>query len=220
MHALVEAGADIIELGVPFSDPMADGPMIQRASERALKHGVGAARRARDGARASGADDAQTPVVLMGYANPIEAMGVEPFADAAAGGGRRWRAGGRLPAGGMRGLRRRRRSARASTRSSCWRRRRPRRASTQVGAHRQRLPLLRFAQGRDGRGPPRSRPRWRARMPAIRAATPACRSVWASASATRRSARSIARIADAVVIGSRIVEEIESAPARSRPSPA
>ena len=82
MHALVEAGADIVELGVPFSDPMADGPVIQRASERALKHGVGLAdvvamvKRFRS-------EDASTPVVLMGYANPIEAMGVKRFVAAA-----------------------------------------------------------------------------------------------------------------------------------------
>lgn len=82
MHALVAAGADIIELGVPFSDPMADGPTIQRSSERALKHGV----RLKDvlnfvaGFRAQ---DRTTPVVLMGYANPIEAMGYETFSDRA-----------------------------------------------------------------------------------------------------------------------------------------
>jgi tryptophan synthase alpha chain len=78
MRGLVEAGADIIELGVPFSDPMADGPVIQRASERALKHGVGLA----DVLRMVGdfrKQDQQTPLVLMGYANPIEAMGVEKF---------------------------------------------------------------------------------------------------------------------------------------------
>ena len=82
MHKLVEAGADILELGVPFSDPMADGPTIQRASERALKHGVGL----RD-VLALVAEFRQsnptTPVVLMGYANPIEAMGYEQFALAA-----------------------------------------------------------------------------------------------------------------------------------------
>jgi tryptophan synthase alpha chain len=86
MHALVEAGADVIELGVPFSDPMADGPTIQRASERALAKGmklrkvfelVGEFRQA----------DGKTPVVLMGYANPIEAMGLEKFAAAAAAAG-------------------------------------------------------------------------------------------------------------------------------------
>ncbi len=80
MHALVEAGADIIELGVPFSDPMADGPTIQRSSERALLHGVGL----RDvlGLVADfRKSDTHTPVVLMGYANPIEAMGYEKFAD-------------------------------------------------------------------------------------------------------------------------------------------
>src|ERR1700676_5431919 len=80
--AAIEAGADVIELGVPFSDPMADGPVIQRASERALAHGVGlddvltvvAAFRELD---------AITPIVLMGYANPIEAMGTTAFADRA-----------------------------------------------------------------------------------------------------------------------------------------
>jgi tryptophan synthase alpha chain len=86
MHKLVEAGADILELGVPFSDPMADGPTIQRASERALKHGVGL-----KDVLALVAEfrktNATTPVVLMGYANPIEAMGYEQFAAAAAGAG-------------------------------------------------------------------------------------------------------------------------------------
>ena len=78
MHALVAAGADIIELGVPFSDPMADGPVIQRAAERALKHRMGLADVL---AMVAGfrVDDANTPVVLMGYANPIERMGIEAF---------------------------------------------------------------------------------------------------------------------------------------------
>ena len=82
MHRLVEAGADLVELGVPFSDPMADGPVIQRAQERALAQGVGlkevlqlvADFRERD---------THTPVVLMGYANPIEAMGLAAFAERA-----------------------------------------------------------------------------------------------------------------------------------------
>jgi tryptophan synthase alpha chain len=82
MHALAKAGADVIELGVPFSDPMADGPVIQRSSARALKHGVSL----RD-VLASLTDfrktDRKTAVVLFGYANPIEALGVERFADAA-----------------------------------------------------------------------------------------------------------------------------------------
>ena len=79
MHALVRAGVDVIELGVPFSDPMADGPTIQRSSERALKNGVGLKHVIEMVAefRRSNAD---TPVVLMGYANPIEAMGAERFA--------------------------------------------------------------------------------------------------------------------------------------------
>jgi tryptophan synthase alpha chain len=83
MHALVEGGADVIELGVPFSDPMADGPVIQRASERALARGTGLAR-VLDMVREFRARDGGTPVVLMGYANPIEAMGVASFAERAA----------------------------------------------------------------------------------------------------------------------------------------
>ena len=82
MSSLVAAGADIIELGVPFSDPMADGPVIQRASERALAQGVGLA----DVLEIVGAFrriDSATPIVLMGYANPIEAMGIVTFADRA-----------------------------------------------------------------------------------------------------------------------------------------
>jgi tryptophan synthase alpha chain len=82
MRALVEAGADIIELGVPFSDPMADGPVVQRSGERALKHGVGLPK-VLDMMRAFRQADNATPVVLMGYANPIEAMGAEKFAAAA-----------------------------------------------------------------------------------------------------------------------------------------
>jgi tryptophan synthase alpha chain len=79
MHALVAAGADVLELGVPFSDPMADGPVIQRASERALKHHVGL----RDVLQMMAefrSKDTITPVVLMGYGNPIEAMGWKNFA--------------------------------------------------------------------------------------------------------------------------------------------
>ncbi|KON80133.1 tryptophan synthase subunit alpha [Azoarcus sp. PA01] len=82
MNALVEGGADIIELGVPFSDPMADGPTIQRASERALANGM-TLRRVLDTVREFRAGNAETPVVLMGYANPVEAMGVERFVSAA-----------------------------------------------------------------------------------------------------------------------------------------
>jgi len=83
MHALVEGGADLIELGVPFSDPMADGPTIQYASERALKHNVSLhdvlamVRQFRE-------QDGATPVILMGYLNPVEIMGYEAFAAEAA----------------------------------------------------------------------------------------------------------------------------------------
>ncbi len=82
MRALVEAGADILELGVPFSDPMADGPVIQRSGERALKHGVGLKDVLQLVTRFRETDKA-TPIVLMGYANPVEAMGVGNFIGAA-----------------------------------------------------------------------------------------------------------------------------------------
>lgn len=82
MHALVAGGADVIELGVPFSDPMADGPVIQRSSERALKHGV-TLRDVLGWVAEFRKTNSSTPVVLMGYANPIEAMGEEKFAQAA-----------------------------------------------------------------------------------------------------------------------------------------
>lgn len=71
MHALVAGGADVIELGVPFSDPMADGPVIQQASERALARGIGLTQ-VLDAVHAFRVGDDTTPVVLMGYANPIE----------------------------------------------------------------------------------------------------------------------------------------------------
>jgi len=78
MRALVEGGADIIELGVPFSDPMADGPTIQRASERALAHGM-SLRRVLALVSEFRKENVATPVVLMGYANPVEAYGVDAF---------------------------------------------------------------------------------------------------------------------------------------------
>ena len=71
MHALVEGGADITELGVPFSDPMADGPVIQEAGEEALRHHVGMAE-VLAMVRGFRATDSHTPIVLMGYANPVE----------------------------------------------------------------------------------------------------------------------------------------------------
>jgi tryptophan synthase alpha chain len=83
MHTLVENGADIIELGVPFSDPMADGPVIQRASERALEHHT-SLHDVLDMVREFRQSNAATPVVLMGYLNPIEVMGYAEFARAAA----------------------------------------------------------------------------------------------------------------------------------------
>jgi tryptophan synthase alpha chain len=86
MHALVEAGADVIELGVPFSDPMADGPTIQRSSERAIARGAGLGWVLKAVAQFR-QRDADTPVVLMGYLNPIEIRGAQRFAaDAVAAG--------------------------------------------------------------------------------------------------------------------------------------
>lgn len=82
MHALVRGGADIIEMGVPFSDPMADGPVIQRSSERALAQGV-TLRSVLKMLAEFRRTDSTTPVVVFGYANPIEAMGVTAFAQAA-----------------------------------------------------------------------------------------------------------------------------------------
>ena len=82
MHRMVAAGADLIELGVPFSDPIADGPVIQRATERALANGV-SLRDVLDIVRRFRETNDQTPVVLMGYLNPIEVMGSEAFAQAA-----------------------------------------------------------------------------------------------------------------------------------------
>jgi len=90
MHALVQGGADIIELGVPFSDPMADGPVIQKAGEAALRHGVGMGE-VLTMVRQFRQTDSATPIVLMGYANPVESYnlqhGVNSFVqDAAAAG--------------------------------------------------------------------------------------------------------------------------------------
>jgi tryptophan synthase alpha chain len=78
MHTLVESGVDVIELGVPFSDPMADGPVIQRASERAVANGVGLID-VLQLVREFRTTNATTPVVLMGYANPVERMGQDAF---------------------------------------------------------------------------------------------------------------------------------------------
>jgi tryptophan synthase alpha chain len=86
MHAMVGAGADIIELGVPFSDPMADGPVIQRASDRALKHRVNL-RQVLNMVHEFRTNNDRTPVVLMGYLNPVEVMGYAEFARSAAAAG-------------------------------------------------------------------------------------------------------------------------------------
>lgn len=83
LHALVAAGADLIELGIPFSDPIADGPVIQAAGERALANGI-ALGHVVDMVADFRRQDATTPIILMGYMNPVEIMGYERFAGAAA----------------------------------------------------------------------------------------------------------------------------------------
>ncbi len=83
LHAMVEAGADVLELGVPFSDPMAEGPAIQIGHERALRQST-RLQDVLDMVARFRESDTQTPVVLMGYANPIEVMGADAFAAAAA----------------------------------------------------------------------------------------------------------------------------------------
>jgi len=82
MHTLVKAGSDVIELGIPFSDPMADGPVIQAACERALKHGVTLVQVIETVKRFRETDN-ETAVVLMGYMNPIEILGYKKFAELA-----------------------------------------------------------------------------------------------------------------------------------------
>ena len=82
LHALVAAGADLLEIGVPFSDPMADGPVIQAACERALKHKTGL-HQVLDMVAEFRQQDQETPVILMGYLNPVEVMGYAAFAEAA-----------------------------------------------------------------------------------------------------------------------------------------
>jgi len=82
MQSLVRAGADVIELGVPFSDPMADGPVVQRASERALAQHITLSD-VLDVVAQFRRGNTTTPIVLMGYANPIEQMGAEAFAERA-----------------------------------------------------------------------------------------------------------------------------------------
>jgi len=82
MHALVKAGADVIELGIPFSDPMADGPVIQRAAEHAIAQGIGL-KHVLVMVAEFRKQDHVTPIVLMGYANPIENMGQQAFAEQA-----------------------------------------------------------------------------------------------------------------------------------------
>jgi len=86
MHAMVQAGADIIELGAPFSDPMADGPVIQLAAERSLKHDTSLLD-VFELVKAFRETDDRTPVIIMGYLNPIEVMGYQKFAQLAAASG-------------------------------------------------------------------------------------------------------------------------------------
>ena len=86
MHAMVQAGADILELGVPFSDPMAEGPVIQHAMERALVHHISLTQ-VIDMVAKFRTEDPATPVLLMGYLNPVEVMGYQEFVTRAAAAG-------------------------------------------------------------------------------------------------------------------------------------
>jgi len=83
LHALVDAGADVLEIGMPFSDPMADGPVIQRSSERALARGASLTY-VLECVKQFRRRDAETPIVLMGYLNPVEIFGIDAFAAQAA----------------------------------------------------------------------------------------------------------------------------------------
>jgi tryptophan synthase alpha chain len=89
LHSLVDAGADVLELGVPFSDPMSEGPVIQKGHERALANGM-SLHRVLSMVAEFRKDNDRTPIVMMGYANPIERFGYEAFAAASAEAGGRW----------------------------------------------------------------------------------------------------------------------------------
>ncbi|HED35183.1 MAG TPA: tryptophan synthase subunit alpha [Gammaproteobacteria bacterium] len=86
LHDMVAAGASVLELGIPFSDPMAEGPVIQAACERALLHNV-SLRDVLDMVKVFRTQDNTTPIVLMGYLNPVEVMGYQQFAEAASAAG-------------------------------------------------------------------------------------------------------------------------------------
>ncbi len=212
MHTLVEAGADIIELGVPFSDPMADGPTIQRASERALLKGV-SLRKVLGMVANFRADNNETPVVLMGYANPIEAMGVEAFAAAAFDAGVDGvlvvdyppEESDRVCAGPAR------QCARSDLPAGADLQRRAHCAGRRAG---QWLHLLRFAEGRHRFGGARRRRGGRTHPgnPGPHRRSGRRRFRYPRCGDRRRGGE----IADAVVVGSRIIEEIEqSVPAQA-----
>ena len=203
MHALVAAGADLIELGVPFSDPMADGPVIQHASERAIAR-ASACASARWVASSANAMPAHTD-----RADGLSQSGRDPRLRAlrreAVRGRRRWRAAGRLPAGGERAALDR--CARPACARSCWPRRPPRPARMARCAGRRRVsctmsrlpasPARRIStSGRARAGgddsDPAPRRRWR----------------WVSACAMRDRRPPSRAFADAVVIGSALVERL------------
>ena len=204
---LVEAGADAIELGVPFSDPMADGPVIQRAGERALAAGTTLAG-VLDLARGFRESDRATPLVLMGYLNPIEAMGYARFADAAA-------------ASGVDGGHRRRHAAgggRAAAHPPSRERHRPRvpalphdvaGADAPDRGRGPRVPLLRLVQGDHRRRPSRHRGGGAFARRGTGRVGPSDRSRVRDRGRGRRPA--VAAVADAVVVGSAIVRRVEEA---------
>ena len=200
----VEAGADVIELGFPFSDPLADGPVIQRASERALGRGMRTAPVPRVPGRDPRAARRDTPIVPMTYAAILEAYGWERFAADAAAGGR----------DEPDRLRRPRRPAPRAPADPSRRADLDRRADRNRGGEHRRMALPRHASpGRRAPGPSSRLRSRRARRAVARAgATAICRSTRASASRRRSSAAAAASLADGVVVGSRAVQVAEDGP--------
>ena len=207
MHAMVEAGADLIELGVPFSDPMADGPVIQRASERALAAGMSFGK-VLDVVRGFRSRDGETPVVLMGYLNPLEAAGYAAAAERAAAVGVDGFLTVDLPPEEAGELVRALRANGIDPRVSglAHDQRRTHRADLRGG---RRIRLLRLPQGSHRRGgtstSTRSRSAWRASRRVTDLPVGVGFGIHDGASAAR-----IARVGDAVVVGSAVVARVEA----------
>ena len=180
--ALDRAGVDVIELGVPFSDPLADGPVIQRASERALRAGT-TLRKILE-RFPPGAKSVQAPIILFSYFNPILQYGLENFAASAAASGRGWRAGGGLDRGRGGRLRPGHAGAESGHGFSGFAHLHGRAPET-CGATFHRLPLSDLAHRRH-RGTQRDGFQRARCWPSARAGSPPCRSPWDLASPPRR----------------------------------